>query len=109
MQAMTRTLSLSDQPSTKITVSIFEPIQRDLDWSCSFSIDWPDRKVTREIYGIDAIQSLDLALLMIGADLYASEYHTNGQLIWLELGDGYGFPVPAIIRDKLIGSDKKFF
>lgn len=109
MPAMTRTLRLIDQPDTIISVGIFQPKKRELDWSCSFSIDWPDGKITREIYGIDAIQSLDLALRMIGADLYASDYHKSDRLVWLERGDGYGFPVPKIMRDDLIGSDREFF
>ncbi len=46
---------------------------------------------------------------MIGADLYTSSYHRNGEL--QSLGDGwtgYGFPVPYNLRDALIGEDARF-
>jgi hypothetical protein len=45
---------------------------------------------------------------MIGADLYTSEPHKAGRLRWNELGAGYGFPVPANLRDLLIGEDRQF-
>ena len=62
----------------------------------------------RRAVGIDAIQSLQLALRMIGTELYASEYHKAGRLVWLKPGSGYGFPVPNIIRDMLVGEDRDF-
>ncbi|MEW6123613.1 MAG: hypothetical protein AB1698_13445 [Pseudomonadota bacterium] len=55
------------------------------------------------------MQSLIGALQMIGADLYTSSDHRNGQL--QSLGDGwtgYGFPVPYNLRDALIGEDARF-
>ncbi|MFT6668961.1 MAG: hypothetical protein ACJAVZ_000409 [Afipia broomeae] len=105
---MTRTLRLSDEAATAITVRVFMPVQEDGDWSCAFSIGWPEQTLKRKIFGIDAIQSLELALRMIGTELYASEYHKAGRLMWLRPGAGYGFPVPNIIRDTLIGEDRDF-
>lgn len=85
------------------------PVQDDLDWSCAFfSIGWPDRILERKVFGIDAIQSLELALRMIGTELYASAYHKAGRLMWLKPGAGYGFPVPNTIRDMLIGEDREY-
>lgn len=106
--AMIRVLRLTDEPATFIPARVFTPVQEDTDWSCAFSIGWPDRTLERKIFGIDAIQSLDLALRMIGTELYASEYHKAGRLMWLKPGAGYGFPVPNIIRDTLVGEDRDF-
>jgi len=108
MLTMTRNLCLTDEPTILIPVQVFTPVQEDTDWSCSFSIGWPDRKLERYVFGIDAIQSLELALRMIGTELYTSEYHKAGRLMWLKPGGGYGFPVPNIIRDTLIGEDRDY-
>jgi hypothetical protein len=61
------------------------------------------------VFGVDAVQALELALRIIGAHIYASEHHKSGKLMWLEPGDGYGFPLTSGSRDLLIGNDKKFF
>lgn len=108
MLTMIRTLHLTDEPTTLIPVQIFMPVQDDIDWSCAFSIGWPSHISERDVFGIDAIQSLELALRMIGTELYASEYHKAGRLMWLKPGAGYGFPVPNIIRDTLIGEDREY-
>lgn len=108
MLAMIRTLRLTDEAAASIPVLVFIPVQDDLDWSCAFSIGWPERTLERKIVGIDAIQSLELALRMIGTELYASAYHKAGRLMWLKPGAGYGFPVPNIIRDELVGEDREY-
>lgn len=56
--------------------------------------------------GVDAVQALELALKIIGAQLYASDHHASGRLMWEAPGKGYGFPVPTSMRDLLIGDDK---
>jgi len=89
----------------EIPVRIFAPVQSAVDWSCRFEIDWPEEKRVRIATGIDAIQSLLLALQMIGAQIYTSDYHTAGNLMWQAPGQGYGFPVPNNIRDLLMGND----
>ncbi|CAN5344769.1 hypothetical protein BH10PSE11_BH10PSE11_27050 [soil metagenome] len=105
---MIRTLRLRDEAETSIPVHVIPPVQDDIDWSCTFSIGWPDKALERKVFGIDAIQSLELALRMIGTELYASEYHKTGRLMWLKPDAGYGFPVPNIIRDTLVGEDRDF-
>jgi hypothetical protein len=105
---MTRTLRLTNEAETSILIRVSAPVQEDIDWSCVLSIGWPDRMVERKIFGIDAIQSLELALRMIGTELYASEFHKAGQLMWLKPGAGYGFPVPNTIRGTLVGEDRDY-
>ena len=105
----TRTLTLRDaKGSTEIPVRVFAPEPQEVDWSCRIEIDWPEGKLTRAAVGVDAVQAIDLAFRMIGAQIYTSNYHESGRLHWLEPGSGYGFPVPNGIRDLLIGNDKKF-
>jgi uncharacterized protein DUF6968 len=57
----------------------------------------------------DAIQALLHALEMIGAEIYTSEEHRSGRLVWSDGWKGYGFPVSGRIRDLLVGDDAKFF
>jgi hypothetical protein len=96
------------QGDVEIPIRIFAPQRKDGDWSCQIEIGWPEAKLTRIAVGVDAIQALELALKMIGAQIYASNHHESGMLEWLEPGKGYGFPVPNGIRDLLVGDDKKY-
>jgi hypothetical protein len=94
--------------SAQIPIRVFLPRKLSVDWGCKFSIGWPEGEFEMDIHGVDAIQALDLALRTIGAFLYSSDHHASGELVWLEAGKGYGFPVPNSLRDMLIGDDQKF-
>lgn len=96
------------QGDVEIPILIFSPQRENGDWSCQIEIGWPDEKLTRIAVGVDAVQALELALKMIGAQIYSSSHHESGVLEWLEPGKGYGFPVPNGIRDLLVGDDKKY-
>src|SRR5262245_33195455 len=89
-----------------IPVRIFAPEQEGASWSCKFEVDWPDGTLRMASGGVDAVQALHLALQLIGAQLYASDHHALGKLMWFEPGKGYGFPVTGGIRDMLIGDDR---
>jgi hypothetical protein len=105
----TRVLKLQlEHDACDVPIRIFAPQDRDGSWSCRYEIDWPDGRHTMEVFGVDSIQAILLAFQMIGAELYTSEYHKSGQLIFHEPGQGYGFPVAASIRDLLIGNDRKY-
>lgn len=105
----TRTLVLSNtKGDTEIPVRLFAPEIAKIDWICRFEIDWPQGKAERWGAGSDAVQALLIALQMIGAEIYASDYHESGRLRWLVPGRGYGFPVTNNIRDLLVGDDKTF-
>jgi hypothetical protein len=104
----TRVLKLrGDKIDTDIPIHIHAPERAKIDWICRFEIEWPRNKVSRWGAGVDALQSLHQAMQMIGAEIYASEYHATGRLSWLMLGAGYGFPVPNTIRDLLVGEDAR--
>ena len=92
----------------EIPIRIFAPQQEAAAWSCRFEVDWPDGMLTMAIMGIDAVQALELALKIIGAQIYASDHHASGNLMWEAPGKGYGFPVTNGIRDLLVGDDKSF-
>ena len=61
-----------------------------------------------DVGGVDSAQALVLALQMIGAEIYSSDYHKSGNLFWERHGDGYGFPVVPTLRDLLRGSDLNY-
>src|SRR5262245_61090285 len=91
----TRVLKLKDpRGDIEIPVRVFAPEKQEIDWACRVDIDWPDEKLTRIAVGVDGIQALDLALKLVGAQIYTSEHHESGKLEWFGLGQGYGFPVP---------------
>ncbi|MGV3635682.1 MAG: DUF6968 family protein [Pseudorhodoplanes sp.] len=109
MVIATRILKLrTTDRDTEIPVRIFAPKPQALDWACTVEIDWPDGTVTMDAAGIDAVQALELGLKLVGAQLYASDHHASGRLMWQEPGKGYGFPVVNSLRDMLIGDDKRF-
>lgn len=88
-----------------IPVIIDSPQKGEHDWSCAYEIGWPDGAHHGFGYGIDATQAMLLAFKAIGTDLYTSDYHRSGRLRWVAPGDGYGYPVPKVIRDLLVGND----
>jgi len=90
-----------------IPIRIFAPERSSGgSWSCRYEIDWPDGRWTMNAGGIDSVQALFLALQMIGSELYTSGYHNAGDLYFESPGRGYGFPVAATLRDRLVGDDK---
>jgi hypothetical protein len=93
-----------------VPIEIFAP-EKDKagHWSCRYQIQWPDR--SREFFaeGVDSMQALVCALQMIAADIYNSDEHLSGRLMWGNPGEGYGFPVARTMRDDLRGNDAKFF
>lgn len=92
-----------------VAVDIHAPVRlSDTEWRCNYAIGWPDDKAERWSSGVDAVQALQLAMMMIGAELYASDHHRDGRLFWDRPGNGYGFPVGNNIRDLLVGDDRKY-
>src|SRR5215475_9240339 len=69
-----------------IPVRIFALEQEGASWSCKFEVDWPDGTMSIAAGGVDSVQALHPALELIGAQLYASDHHSSGMLMWLEPG-----------------------
>ena len=104
-----RSLQLQhDHGNVPIEIRIFMPQPDQEHWSCTYEIDWPEGSRQFAACGVDAVQALHLALNMIGAEIYSSDYHKSGKLFHEAPGGGYGFPVPPSLRDLLIGDDKKY-
>ncbi len=110
MIVASRVLTLRNGKSNvQISIRISAPKKSaDGAWSCRYEIDWPDKKSVRDIGGHDSTQALVLALQIIGAEIYSSNYHKAGHLFWEAPGKGYGFPVAPTLRDLLQGDDAKF-
>jgi hypothetical protein len=88
-----------------IGIEVHKPEPGDRCWTCRYEINWPEGRAARNAFGLDALQSLILALQMIGAEIYASAYHQKDRLHAYEKEQGYGFPIPSSLRDMLIGAD----
>ena len=110
MQIASRKLYFMGPPGKFIEIRIFAP-ESELSgsWSCRYEIDWPDRPRSMTAWGKDTVQALVIALNMIGSEIYTSEYHKAGELYFEKRGDGFGFPVPANLRDLLEGADAEYF
>jgi len=75
---------------------------------CEYEIDWPEGTRKFAAHGDDSVQAIELALKMIGAEIYASDYHKSKMLRWEKSGQGYGFPVARTLRDLLEGDDAEY-
>ena|ERR1700680_2453214 len=89
----------------EVPIRIFIPEEVDGAWQCRYEIIWPSDAKVSAAHGLDAVQAILLALQKIGIEIYASEYHESGRLVWIEQGQGYGFPVSRNVRNLLIGAD----
>ena len=102
-----RTLSYrSGASDIAVPVSIHAPVEGDRCWDCRFDINWPNGKVTQIVRGLDGVQALYLAMQRIAIELYGSEYHQAGTLLWQKAGTGYGFPTIKTSYGDLIGEDR---
>jgi hypothetical protein len=110
MVIATRTLKLhDDNGDVEVPIRIFTPEQDESAWKCHYEVEWPDGKFESEGYGQDAVQAILLTFQKIGIELYVSDEHKSGNLMWGEPGKGYGFPVSKTVRDLLIGDDKESY
>ena len=104
-----RLLKLNDRGGTvDVAVRIFAPEREKQAWSCRYEILWPDGIRIASARGIDSAQAILVALQMIGAELYTSDHHKAGRLMFDEPGRGYGFPLTQNLRDLLTGDDAKY-
>lgn len=99
IQIATRALEAGGK---KVTVVIGKPerFPDAEDYYCPYQIVGIGSERVRYAGGVDAVQALQLALKMIGADLYTSPEAETKQLSWTggDLGD-LGFPVPDALQD----------
>lgn len=91
-----------------VSARIFAPEREKHAWTCQYEILWPDGKRTAAAHGFDSMQAILAALQMIGAELYTSDHHKAGRLMWGEPERGYGFPLAQNLRDLMMGDDAKY-
>ena len=107
---ITRILKLrSNGREDDVVIDIQWPELRANSWFADWRIRFPERERKGSAGGTDAIQAVDGALKLIGAELYASDEHKAGSLTWGDDWSGYGFPVPSNMRDMMTGDDAKYF
>ena len=110
MVIASRILTLQNESgAVSIPIEIFAPdCEKPGVWRCRYDVGWPEGKRTFAGYGVDSMQALVIALGMIGAEIYSSNYHKSGHLFFDKPGNGYGFPVAPTYRDLLQGDDAKY-
>jgi len=62
-----------DDTDLEVVVRISAPYAKDDRWSCAYEIDWPEGTRKFAARCVDAVQAIELALKMIGAEIYTSE------------------------------------
>jgi len=105
----TRVLKLREaggEIDVPVRIAMPEP-EPDGQWTCRYEIGWPHGVRAFAVGGFDAVQALQLALAAVGTELYTSDAHAERRLRWHRPGGGYGFPVPANLRDLLEGDDRE--
>ncbi len=99
---------VANRTEKSIEIRVFAPEQRDGAWWCAYEIEWPQALQASAGAGIDSVQAIRITLEKIGTEIYSSEAHRSGRLVWDKAGNGYGFPVPKNIRHMLVGDDALF-
>ena len=106
--SMIRRLSIIDGTTLNhMEVEVSDPsASREDEYQCCYALHWPYGTEASSMYGVDAIQALNLVFNIVAVKLYSSELHKQGKLFWEKLGDGYGFPLGGHMRDLSEGSDR---
>jgi hypothetical protein len=103
----TRQLLLaSDGSEIPVPILIHAPIEGDRCWECVVEIGWPEGQKRITARAFDGVQALYLAMQRIALELYASPHHEAGNLRWDKPGSGYGFPMPKVGYEDLVGEDR---
>jgi hypothetical protein len=68
---------------SEVIVRFKRPKQRDVDFQCDYEIVWPDRVRAFHAFGIDEVQALILALMMVHVELLTSPEGKRDELRWL--------------------------
>jgi hypothetical protein len=96
----------ADGGETEVPITLHLPVDTQDHWRCDYEIGWPQGVWRANGLGIDSVQALLIALKNIGAEIYVSDAHRSGRLMWDRRGAGYGFPLVPGIRDLYEGDDK---
>jgi len=88
-----RVLACVPDPKQTLKVTLFEPVPglEALDYECSFQLTGSGINLVRSAAGLDSFQALQLALVMIGAEIAQIERRSEHRFIFGDL-DNSGFP-----------------
>ncbi len=76
---------------TELTCRFYRPQFDGQDFSCRYEIGWPDGPRSRNVWGVDGIQSLLLAMQSLHGDLLLRRERDGLDLRWLD-GTDLGLP-----------------
>ena len=88
-----RELGVKDSPET-IVVELGRPYAHGNEFACPFRIAFQSEIISREIFGIDAFQALQLALKILSVELHYDDRLPLGRMYWLDPKDDIGFENP---------------
>lgn len=95
-----RELTLSSGKPVTVLIGKPERFPDSPDYFCSYQILGLGSERVKRAGGVDAIQAMECAHKMIGADLYTSNEYRAGELHWSAGSQGdLGFPVADSIAD----------
>jgi hypothetical protein len=80
-----------ERSRSKVRVEIGKPFADDRCYTCQIRITYGRKMVHQEIHGVDAFQSLELALKMIPTYLRHSRELPLGRMYAFKKGDDMGF------------------
>jgi hypothetical protein len=87
-------LDLRGQPGDTVTISFGRPVQeQEGEWSCAYRVVGLGFKRSRQVFGLDAVQALQAAFLVVGGMLAGTTEAREGRLRWAGSAD-LGFPLP---------------
>jgi hypothetical protein len=89
---MARRVLAVEGSRAKVKVDIGKPFGDDRCHTCPIRLTYGRKVLRHDIHGVDAFQSLDLALKMIPTYLRHSKALPLGRMYAFEKGDDMGFP-----------------
>jgi hypothetical protein len=100
IQIATRELQVKGKKAM-VVIGKPEKFSEGDDYYCPYQIVGLGNELVRYAGGADAVQALELALKMIGSDLYTSPEAQAKQITWVggEKPGDLGFPLPSSIAD----------
>lgn len=68
---------------TELLCRFYRPLSDGQDFSCRYEIGWPDGPRSREVWGVDSIQALLLALKAVNGELLIHQERNGVDVRWL--------------------------
>lgn len=81
---------------TELNCRFYRPVSDGQDFSCRYDITWPDGPRSREVWGLDSIQSLLLAMQAMHSDLILRREWDGLDVKWL---DGAELGLPLMVEN----------